>query len=570
MAVTNGWGQGVINNTNGWGKLATNSINAGSIYQDSASGDTALIGTSAAFSYSASTFTQADADPTPTITGTAGGTFSGTSGLVFVSTSTGEIDLSASTIAAHVVTYTVGGVSSNFNLSVTAVPYSNVYSLDFDGVDDFINCGTGLSLLGSACTFSAWVNMDTALSFRVLHKGIGADREYAFGCGTSSTLFLLLYNGTSNGIGQISTANLTPQVGSWTHIAATYDGSGSNTGVVLYVNGSVVSSSAFSTGSYTAPSSNAGGDVLIGAYSTERANGNIDEVSVFNSVQNIATLYNSGVPGDLSSLNPTAWYRMGENGSWKSTQWLLPENSNKDKVSNYSFEFDGVGDNINLGTSILDGLGALSISFWFNTSYDGWQFFLGDNSFRINMNQANDDVRLRFNNNLDYRADPLPVTLNTWNNIVVVFDGSLTQANRLKLYLNGSLATNILSGTADTTFVASNNFRLGRVGSFSGNQFVGMMDDVAFFNTALTSGNVTSIYNSGTPTTLPAGAVAHYKMGEDATFSTNWTVSDAVGSNDGTSANMTIEDRVGDAPNSSNNSLSYNMDEVDRETDVPS
>ena len=41
MAVTNGWGQGVINNTNGWGKLATNNIGAGSVYENSASGDTA-------------------------------------------------------------------------------------------------------------------------------------------------------------------------------------------------------------------------------------------------------------------------------------------------------------------------------------------------------------------------------------------------------------------------------------------------------------------------------------------------------------------------------------------------
>ena len=59
-------------------------------------------------------------------------------------------------------------------------------------------------------------------------------------------------------------------------------------------------------------------------------------------------------------------------------------------------------------------------------------------------------------------------------------------------------------------------------------------------------------------------------MGEEATFSTNWTVPDSVGSADGISANMTIDDRVGEAPNSSNNSLSYNMDEADRETDVPS
>ena len=42
MAVTNGWGQGVINNTNGWGKLATNNIGAGSVYENSASGDTVL------------------------------------------------------------------------------------------------------------------------------------------------------------------------------------------------------------------------------------------------------------------------------------------------------------------------------------------------------------------------------------------------------------------------------------------------------------------------------------------------------------------------------------------------
>jgi hypothetical protein len=32
---------------------------------------------------------------------------------------------------------------------------------------------------------------------------------------------------------------------------------------------------------------------------------------------------------------------------------------------------------------------------------------------------------------------------------------------------------------------------------------------------------------------------------------------------------MTIEDRVGEAPNSTNNALSLNMDEVDRTTDVP-
>lgn len=80
----------------------------------------------AAFSYSASSYTQADTDPTPTITGLTGGTFSGTTGLVINST-TGEIDLSASTIASHTVTYSTSSSGSSvcpntstFSLAVTA------------------------------------------------------------------------------------------------------------------------------------------------------------------------------------------------------------------------------------------------------------------------------------------------------------------------------------------------------------------------------------------------------------------------------------------------------------------
>jgi hypothetical protein len=87
----------------------------------------------AGFSYSASSYTQADADPTPTITGLTGGTFSAGSGLVFVDSgtntgsSTGEIDLSASTIASHTITYSTSSSGSSvcpntstFSLAVTA------------------------------------------------------------------------------------------------------------------------------------------------------------------------------------------------------------------------------------------------------------------------------------------------------------------------------------------------------------------------------------------------------------------------------------------------------------------
>ena len=43
--------------------------------------------------------------------------------------------------------------------------------------------------------------------------------------------------------------------------------------------------------------------------------GKIDEVSAFDSVlsaENITSIYNSGVPNDISSLNPVLWFRMGD------------------------------------------------------------------------------------------------------------------------------------------------------------------------------------------------------------------------------------------------------------------
>ena len=104
----------------------------------------------AAFAYSASSYEPTDSDPTPTITGLTGGTFSGTTGLVINST-TGEIDLSASTVASHTITYdtTSSGSSVCPNTSTQTVDIAlagiaNNYSMSFDGSNDYIDAGTGL------------------------------------------------------------------------------------------------------------------------------------------------------------------------------------------------------------------------------------------------------------------------------------------------------------------------------------------------------------------------------------------------------------------------------------------
>jgi len=73
----------------------------------------------ASFSYSAAAFCVNESDPTLTVTGLTGGTFSSTTGLA-LSTSTGTIDLSASTPGTYSVTYTTAGTCPNSSsVSVT-------------------------------------------------------------------------------------------------------------------------------------------------------------------------------------------------------------------------------------------------------------------------------------------------------------------------------------------------------------------------------------------------------------------------------------------------------------------
>jgi len=85
----------------------------------------------ATFNYSAGSYCQnAASNPTPNITGTTGGTFSSTTGLSINST-TGEIDLAASTVGSYVVTYTTAGTCSASSIQNVTVAAADVVSLSY-------------------------------------------------------------------------------------------------------------------------------------------------------------------------------------------------------------------------------------------------------------------------------------------------------------------------------------------------------------------------------------------------------------------------------------------------------
>jgi hypothetical protein len=444
-------------------------------------------------------------------------------------------------------------------LNVLTPAFPNTYSMAFDGVDDYVGLGTITDLNGGVSAFSTslWFNYSGTPSTSnnmLLSGGTGVtDRLYIQLIATDTIRYTM-----GGGFDDVNVGTLTS--GTWYNLITVHDGAD----VDIYLNGTL-------KGSFTdqVPTSNFATTMKIGNYISGAYwwNGNIDEVSLFNSALSLTdrnTIYGTGTPSDLSSLNPTAWYRMGENGSYKSPQWLLPENSNKDKLSNYSFEFDGVGDNISLSSNI--DLGTLNtVSFWIKRNDTAIAQPFGNTTAWSDFLVRLQTTQISFGSTSFVFNDATTLSLvnqtTNWTHLMFVRNGA-----NCNLFVNG---VDRDGAKTNSNAAAVNKFRtIGSPGDGSTWNFNGSIDEIALW-TSDESSNISAIYNDGEPTTLPSGAVAHYKMGEDATFSTNWTVPDAVGSADGTSANMTIEDRVGDAPNSSNNSLSYNMDEVDREEDVP-
>ena len=324
MAVTNGWGKGTQNNTNGWGKYQ-NTIDAGSVYADSYSGETVLVGTSAAFSYSASSFHQGEADPTPTITGTSGGTFSATPSGLSINTSTGTIDLDNSDIQSYTITYTVSGVSANQTLAVTASPFvANNFSMQFDGAQDS-RIVTEIDTTGIDFSFSCWVKHSGTFQGNFI-------RPLFHSLATSNVQFggFILYHSTGSNLSLYDGSNFgsSLSINTWHHVAGVWDNTTKN--LKYYLNGSLDLDTTFP--SYVNISRTLEiGDLSTGYSSTNYRSwdGKIDEYAFWSgnklsdeAIQEIynATANNTGKVLDLtpdynnytSSSNLQYWNRLGD------------------------------------------------------------------------------------------------------------------------------------------------------------------------------------------------------------------------------------------------------------------
>ena len=193
--------------------------------------------------------------------------------------------------------------------------FTNTYSTQYDGVDDYIDTGIP-NLSGTDFTISYWFKTTATFANYTYYCPFSAVSNQAF---VGAYLFnrpteLLVICKNSSGSIPRGTTNL--KDGNWHHIASTYNSTTKN--FKTYVDGSleldetIVSYALFNQ------------DLLIGGKtpSLYLIDCFIDEAAYWHSELtsvNITDIYNSGAPGDLSSLSPLGWWRFEEGSGTTAT-----------------------------------------------------------------------------------------------------------------------------------------------------------------------------------------------------------------------------------------------------------
>ena len=296
--------------------------------------------------------------------------------------------------------------------------------------------------------------------------------------------------------------------------------------------------------------------------------GNINDASLFNTALNntdILTIFNGGVPNDISALSPLSWWRAeqvtfdgtnwtlidqgsGGNNGLSSSMPLTARTSDVPLFDNKSFTYDGNLDYVDCGTitALNGGVSVFSTSLWFK--YSG-TLSTSDNIILSGGSTSSDDfylqptsaTNIRYGHSSSFTDTTVStMSINTWYNLILVHNGA-----GFSLYLNGILQGSS-TGKPSPANNQGTNFNIGRYNISSAFNFLGNMDEVAVWNTDQ-SANASTIYNLGTPNDISAmsGLVSYWRMGDNDTYP---TITDNVGSNNGTMTFMSAANFVTDVP----------------------
>jgi len=212
--------------------------------------------------------------------------------------------------------YTTEGVVWSFTTG-NSVADTNGFALQFDGVDDFLNCGNGSSLqiTGNKITLEALINVtefkSQPFAGSVIVKDQGSNSSgYMIRCGGNGIINFNIGNGSWH---EISTPANSLQLNQWHHVAATYDGAL----MKIFIDGELAaqSNSVFTIGN--ANNSN----LLVGdspGFPGRVFNGKIDEVRIWNVARTESQIQNT-----MNTILSPEYYSTADSGLV--SYWRLDE-----------------------------------------------------------------------------------------------------------------------------------------------------------------------------------------------------------------------------------------------------
>lgn len=347
------------------------------------------------------------------------------------------------------------------------------YALEFDGTNDYVDCGDDASvdISGSSLTLEAWI-YPTAWAANYYEGSVVVKEQpnsgYMLRVGENGRADFHLGNGSSEFGATTGTGVLA--LNEWQHLAAVLDG----TSMALYVNGVSVATQTFSgtIGSHS-------DSLFIGSsgLSTRLFTGKIDEVRVWDDARTLAEIQanmNKELSGEESNL--AAYYPISNaNGStlrdyscnsnigdlknsptWKTSGALAG--------SDMALDFDGSDDYV---------YGSLNATATSSLTIEGWVSFNSltaqQNLFRIHQTGAN-TIRIVpyktaanvisfyiFDGSLTYTVNSTfsISQINTWNHLAFVYD-----AGSVSIYANGNLVGSA-SSQGNFSLAATNQITIG-------------------------------------------------------------------------------------------------------------
>ena len=174
-------------------------------------------------------------------------------------------------------------------------------------------------------------------------------------------------------------------------------------------------------------------------------------------------------------------------------------------TSTRSLSFDGSNDYVSFAGDAdlaLSGASAATLAGWINVSNTTTnQHLCGANAnpFSGELWGSTNVIYLEMGVSTFFKANNYRtyITQGDWHHIAFVFDGSgSTNAERAKIYVDGTSLSGTYTGTMPTTIPSITNWYLGK-GSYNV-YYNGLMDEMALWvGTALSASQISSLYGSG-------------------------------------------------------------------------